>query len=321
MKNNKLKRWLLIPTSICTFAIIAGTVTVITQFSKQTSENSNDVSNKQIASFLGTLIKNPIQINTTLTANEGLLANNEQSIINKIKLAIINQLGNTVNINNHIYLTQTLLNNLNIKLPKTVSYTNYLNGEISNVNLTYDEISLKPNNANSYSVIGFTTPNKNANANQNQVEDVANKLALVINNPIELIKYNYTVQQSLSSTSNEQILINAIKNAIEVNLIENDINNQSIEHYQLNVNNITYSMSEIMQNLTVNLNHDFVVDEAYDEGYLNGVSLVFNGLNNIKSQIKTETYNTYKVINFLKPNQTDIQTNNENISNNLSNSV
>ena len=321
MKNNKIKRWLLIPTSICTFAIIAGTVTVITQFSKQTSENSNDISNKEIASFLGTLIKNPIQINTTLTANEALLANNEQSIINKIKLAIINQLGNTVNINNHIYLTQTLLNNLNIALPKTVSYTNYLNGEMSNVNLTYDEISIKPNNANSYSVIGFNTPNKNANANQNQVEDVANKLALIINNPIELIKYNYTVQQSLSSSSNEQILINAIRNAIEVNLIENDINNQNIEQYELNVNNITYSMSEIMQNLTVNLNHDFVIDEAYNEGYLDGISLVFNGLNNAKSQIKTETYNTYKVINFLKPDQTDIETNNENISNNLSNSV
>ncbi|MBO6042114.1 hypothetical protein J6P52_02960 [bacterium] len=210
---------------------------------------------------------------------------------------------------------------MDIALPKTVSYTNYLNGEITNVNLTYDEISIKPNNANSYSVIGFNTPSKNENANQNQVEDVANKLALIINNPIELIKYNYTVQQSLSSTSNEQILINAIKNAIEVNLIENDINNQNIEQYQLNVNNITYSMSEIMQNLIVNLNHDFVIDEAYNEGYLDGISLIFNGLNNAKSQIKTETYNTYKVINFLKPNQTDIQTNNENISNNLSNSV
>ncbi|MBO7044055.1 hypothetical protein J6W34_05915 [bacterium] len=210
---------------------------------------------------------------------------------------------------------------MNIALPKTVSYTNYLNGEITNVNLTYDEISIKPNNANSYSVIGFNTPYKNANANQNQVEDVANKLALIINNPIELIKYNYTVQQSLSSSSNEQILINAIKNAIEVNLIENDINNQNIEQYKLNVNNITYSMSEIMQNLTVNLNRDFVIDEAYNEGYLDGISLVFNGLNNAKSQIKTETYSTYKVINFLKPDQTDIETNNENISNNLSNSV
>ena len=248
--------------------------------------------------MLGTLIKNPIQINTTLTANEALLANNKQSIINKIKLAIINQLGNKVNINNHIFLTQTLLKNLNITLPKTVSYINYLNGEISNVNLAYDEISIKPNNANSYSVIGFNTPNKNTNANQNQVEDLANKLALIINNPIELIKYNYTVQQSLSSTSNKQILINAIKNAIEVNLIENDINNQNIEQYKFNVNNITYSMSEIMQNLTVNLNHDFVIDEAYNEGYLNGISLVFNGLNNVKSQKKLKLTTLIKSLIF-----------------------
>ncbi|MBR4485975.1 hypothetical protein IKS57_01180, partial [bacterium] len=152
-------------------------------------------------------------------------------------------------------------------------------------------------------------------------KDGANKLSLMINNPIELIDYNYTVQQSLSSNQDEQNLINAIKNAIVLNIIKNSIYDKSTKESYLNINNIIYSISEIMQNLVININHNFVISQEYDDGYLTGVSLFFSGVNNFQAQIQTETYKTYKVIDFLKPTASDYETNNEHISNGLSNSV
>ncbi|MBR4486501.1 hypothetical protein IKS57_04000 [bacterium] len=320
MKNNKHKiKTLFLFAALCTFAIVAGTVTIIAQYATQ--NNNTKVTKQQIVNALENLIKNPISINTTLTANEALYANNEDAVNSSIKNAILKQLGQRINVDNTMISTQSLLNNISISLPKTVSYTNYINGELTNVNLSYDSTTLKPRNADSYTVINFQKPTSNNNINQNQIKDVANKLALIINNPIELIDYKYTVQQSLSSQENEQTLINAIKNAVEVNIIENGINHENSKESYLNINNILYSINEIMQNLTINLNHDFVISQEYNDGYLTGVTLFFHGLNNIQSQIETQTYKTYKIINFLRPTASDYETNDNHISNGLSNSV
>ena len=250
-----------------------------------------------------------------------MYTNNKDAVNSSIKDAILKQLGQRINVDNTMISTQSLLNNISILLPKTVSYTNYINGELTNVDLSYDSIKLKPINADSYTVINFQKPTSNNNANQNQIKDVANKLSLLINDPIELIDYNYTVQQSLSSQENEQTLIKAIKNAIEVNIIENGIDDENSKESYLNINNIIYSINEIMKNLTINLNHNFVISQEYNDGYLTGVTLFFHGLNNVQSQIQTQTNKTYKVINFLKPTASDYETNDNHISNGLSNSV
>ena len=137
MKNKKKFNYLLLGTSVLgALAIIAGSTAAVTSsiYNNKEKNNANNNETKQnnakIASALSNYITNPIVIvSSTITSNNAILQSNSNLIKSLIINAIKAQLnGNKISIGNTIYTEQELLNNINIQLPDSVSYIDYLNG-------------------------------------------------------------------------------------------------------------------------------------------------------------------------------------------------
>ena len=176
--------------------------------------------NQTVANSLSLYLKNPIQINDSLTASQALQTNNLTLTINKIKATIRNDLENNdliINSNITIPINQ-VLNNIHIVLPNSVTTAELDNGIINNVVLKYgsnNEVLIpNSNDFNTYTVQGFKIPTTNEIDEQNTA--IIHKLESLIKNPIVLNNgYNLTAAESISSDANKQILFNSIKEVIK----------------------------------------------------------------------------------------------------------
>ncbi|MBO6073321.1 hypothetical protein J6P59_07005, partial [bacterium] len=181
---------------------------------------SNNIS-KTIADKLSLNIKNPIQINDSLNANQAIQANNIDTTINKIKDVIRNDLNNedlTIYNNVSVPIDQ-ILKNIHITFPNSISSSELNDGNINNVSLTYENndniASIIPSNSQKNFIIqGFNIPNDNQTQLQNTA--IVNELDKLIKNPITLANgFGLTAAQSISSDANKQTLFNAIKEVIK----------------------------------------------------------------------------------------------------------
>ena len=264
---------------------------------------------KTIADKLSLNIKNPIQINDSLNANQAIQANNINTTINKIKDVIRNDLNNedlTIYNNVSVPIDQ-ILKNLHITFPNSISSSELNDGIINNGKLTYENKNnitniIASNGSKTFTVKGFNIPNNNQNQLQNTA--IVNELDKLIKNPITLANgFGLTAAQSISSDANKQILFNAIKEVIKNELGTN-----------FTINSISYETSEILQNITINVPNSVTTSQNNNQTIPN-VTLSYKNI-----ELKNSNGINYTVTNLAKvTNQnTNQATQNEKIAQQLS---
>ena len=264
---------------------------------------------KTIADKLSLNIKNPIQINDSLNANQAIQANNINTTINKIKDVIRNDLNNedlTIYNNVSVPIDQ-ILKNLHITFPNSISSSELNDGNINNVSLTYENndniASIIPSNSQKNFIIqGFSIPDSKQIQEQNN--NIVNELNKLIKNPITLANgFGLTAAQSVSSDANKQILFNAIKEVIKNELGTN-----------FTINSISYETSEILQNITINVPNSVTTSQNNNQTIPN-VTLSYKNI-----ELKNSNGINYTVTNLAKvTNQnTNQATQNEKIAQQLS---
>lgn len=174
------------------------------------TSNIHDL-NKNIANILSSYITNPIQIIDNITPTQALISSEQQKTISLIKQKINSDLiSNSIVVNNVVYSSQTLINNINVILPTTISIKDQTLGVLNNVTLTYGNNNNKviiptKSGSNYYEVIGFLT-NNNSNTEQYNkyipiISASANSVLLGENALLSLDSNNYWANNDFSSTS------------------------------------------------------------------------------------------------------------------------
>ena len=275
MKKRKLK-FVLALVGIGILAVTGSIVGVIAYALNNNNENlnNNKQQNTKIANQIAGYINNPIKIQSNLTSNEALLANNQSEVKYLILQTIKSDLDNKkFTINENIYSGLEVFKYISIQLPNNITYTQYLNGEIEGVILKYgtaeNEVQIKPINSTSYTVIGFSKPNPNvSNVQTNQ--NIANELDSLLNQIININGFeNITPSSNLLNSSNQQTLKNAIKDGI--------LNQINASNKSFIFNNILYSAQEIVNGITVTLPTSITSSDEGD-GIMSNVTLQYNGI-------------------------------------------
>ena len=275
MKKRKLK-FVLALVGIGILAVTGSIVGVIAYAINNNNENlnNNKQQNAKIANQIAGYINNPIKIQSNLTSNEALLANNQSEVKYLILQTIKSDLDNKkFTINENIYSGLEVFKYISIQLPNNITYTQYLNGEIEGVILKYgtaeNEVEIKPTNSTSYTVIGFSKPNPNvSNVQTNQ--NIANELDSLLNQIININGFeNVTASSNLLNSSNQQTLKNAIKEGI--------LNQINASNKSFIFNNIVYSAQEIVNGITVTLPTSITSSDEGD-GIMSNVTLQYNGI-------------------------------------------
>ncbi|MBQ5492881.1 MAG: hypothetical protein IIT78_03295, partial [Mycoplasmataceae bacterium] len=264
---------------------------------------------KTIADKLSLNIKNPIQINDSLNANQAIQANNINTTINKIKDVIRNDLNNedlTIYNNVSVPIDQ-ILKNIHITFPNSISSSELNYGNINNVSLTYENndniASIIPSNSpKNFIIQGFSIPDSKQIQEQNN--NIVNELNKLIKNPITLANgFGLTAAQSISSDVNKQILFNAIKE-----VIKNELGNN------FTINTVSYETSEILQNITINVPNSVTTIQNNNQTIPN-VTLSYKNI-----ELKNSNGINYTVTNLAKVTNenTNQATQNEKIAQQLS---
>ncbi|MBO7044589.1 hypothetical protein J6W34_08950 [bacterium] len=195
-------------------------------------QGSSTNRNHQIASKLDSYLSQIINVSkqdnmSSMSAADALNNQTSDNLKQAITAAIQNEIGSEqFNIDGIAYTAAEIASSIQIGLPTSISLTAAENGQIPNVTLSYNNISLKANNGQSTFIIeGFE---------QNTIDQInkiiANTLGSYIKNPIVLTNnFAYTVLDCLSNTTDAQTLTTAIMSAIgnelssSTNLIINSI--------------------------------------------------------------------------------------------------
>ena len=275
MKKRKLK-FVLALVGIGILAVTGAIVGVIAYAINNNNDNlnNNKQQNTKIANQIAGYINNPIKIQSNLTANEALLANNQSEIKYLILQTIKSDLDNKkFSINENIYSGLEVFKYISIQLPNNITYTQYLNGEIEGVILKYgtaeNEVQIKPTNSTSYTVIGFSKPNPNvSNVQTNQ--NIASELDSLLNQIININGFeNITPSSNLLDSSNQQTLKNAIKDGV--------LNQINASNKSFIFNNIVYSAQEIVNGISVTLPQTVTMSDE-ENGTMHDVTLQYNGI-------------------------------------------
>ncbi|MBR4485970.1 hypothetical protein IKS57_01155, partial [bacterium] len=272
MEKRKVKLISLLGT-IGILAITSATIASIAYSENNKSNRSSNnslQSNQRIANIITNYINNPIKIHSTLTANEALLANNVEETKSLILSTIKNELLNKeFNVDNKVYTGLDVYKNIRIKLPSVVSYENCINGEIYGVHLLYgsgkNTVTIKPKYASSYTVVGFSYPD----ITNSQTNNIVNKLDSILKQVINISGFtSITAADALINASSDS-LVRAIISTIQTE-ISNNIKSFVID-------GISYTASEITNNLTVTLPQ--AITQANDlDAQIPNVTLAYNGI-------------------------------------------
>ncbi|MBO6072326.1 hypothetical protein J6P59_01495 [bacterium] len=238
------------------------------------SKNTNNSSISQdIASKLGSLIKNPIALANgyNLTAAQSIeTSSNQQTLSTAIKEAISNEINSTtITINDKVYQVSKLISNINITLPDQVSNQNNNSGILGNVTLSYNGYNIEnASNSNLYEVTNFAIPSSKDQDNQNNA--VATYLNSLLNQIIQLDNQTYS-----QDYANQALILNpvSLKKAI-INAIGLEITNQISD---FPINNIYYSISDIKQNLNVTLPTN-ISENDEKNGQISNVNLYYKNI-------------------------------------------
>ncbi|MBR4486394.1 hypothetical protein IKS57_03430, partial [bacterium] len=267
----------------------------ISNTNNSNKEKTYTTRNEQIRSVLNNLLNQIIEISGFSAISAKIALTNTtvltQSIISAIKTEITKANYNFT-FNNVTYTIANIINEITINLPIEVSPKSNLNAQIPDVTIEYDQVNLM-NNANSIDFIieGFFKPEQiNPNSAKSN-QDIANELSSLIKNPIALANgYSLTAQESLANSTNNEILINAIKAAITT-----DISSST-----LIINGYTYQTANIVSNIDILLPPSMSVSLLNNNaGILANVTLAYKGI-----PIENTNNNIYyKITNLAIPTQ------------------
>ncbi|MBO6022266.1 hypothetical protein J6P68_05625 [bacterium] len=239
--------------------------------SKNTNNNSSI--SQDIASKLGSLIKNPIPLANgyNLTAEQSIeTSSNQQTLSTAIKEAISDEINSTtITINDKVYQVSKLISNINITLPDQVSNQNNNSGILENITLSYNGYNIEnASNSNLYEVTNFAIPSSKDQDNQNNA--VATYLNSLLNQIIQLDNPTYS-----QDYANQALILNpvSLKKAI-INAIGLEITNQISDSP---INNIYYSISDIKQNLNVTLPTN-ISENDEKNGQISNVNLYYKNI-------------------------------------------
>ncbi|MBQ5492514.1 MAG: hypothetical protein IIT78_01370, partial [Mycoplasmataceae bacterium] len=264
---------------IAVLALSATTIGLIAYYcsNKNTKKLDNSLEqNQKLANMIGSYINDPIKIKSNLNSNQALLKNNVNETKSLILSSIQSDLMNKkFNIGGNVYNGSVIYKNIKVELPSTVLYSNYINGEISNVKLVYkvnnSEITIQPKDATSYTVVGFSIEN-NSTPNNTINKNIVNKLNSLLNEYINVANYENMSSYSAADALNEHL--NTLKEAI-TSAIETEINNNFNSTF--NIDNITYNADEIIKNLTITLPNAITLQDN-ENAQIPGVTLSYNGI-------------------------------------------
>ena len=254
-------------------------------------KGNNTNRNHQIASKLDSLLNQIINISkepiSSYTAADSL----NSTLTNNLKSAIIQVIENEISsskisfiIDSIAYTASQIANEITIELPQAVATQYNSNGQIPGVLLSYNGIKLTSKSSstnsstNSFIVQGFKVISSNqANINYNRNQQVAKKLFSLLNSTINVSNYEdmneYSAAEALSDLSTDNL-----KTAI-IDAIENEItkSNDSFD-----IDGISYTASEIANNITITLPNFITLLNDIDLEIPN-VSLSYNGMSLISN--------------------------------------
>ncbi|MBO6021809.1 hypothetical protein J6P68_03135, partial [bacterium] len=299
------KKALFFISAIGSVALIAGVTSIVAIDSIDHSKKANQIDNKttkQVVNKLNTFIKNPIIIiHSYLTANQALQSLNRSEVKQLIKDALLKELRNEkFSIGNVIFSAKQLIDYISIELPtNSVSYSDFINGQITGVHLVFvgPSISLELMHQGSvnYTIKGFSVPNKNIASSKN----IANQLNSVLNQYIYVQGYTNIIATNAIQTVDEQIkLKTAIKNAIKTQIVNSNTT--------FVINGVSYTANEIVNKIDISLPTNVSVSNV-EIGQIANLKLSYNGV----SLKNTNNTNSFIVEGFEPVNENEL--NNTNI--------
>ncbi|MBO6021489.1 hypothetical protein J6P68_01410 [bacterium] len=275
---------------IAVLVLSATTIGLIVYYcsNKNTKKLDNSLEqNQKLANMIGSYINDPIKIKSNLNSNQALLKNNVNETKSLILSSIQSDLMNKkFNIDGNVYNGSVIYKNITVDLPGTVLYSNYINGEISNVKLVYktnnSEITIQPKDATSYTVVGFSIAN-NSTQNNTINKNVVNKLNSLLNEYINVANYENMSSYSAADALNEHA--NTLKEAI-TSAIEAEINNNFNSTF--NIDNITYNANEIIKDLAITLPNAITLQDD-ENAQIPNIKISYKGIS-LESKNATNTF-------------------------------
>ncbi|MBO6041832.1 hypothetical protein J6P52_01455 [bacterium] len=245
-----------------------------------TSNNENLSRSDLILTKLAGLLKQTIAINNYSNVTAVDVLNDSSSLTISILNAIESEISSTSFIIGDInYTTNEILNDLTITLPKSISLSDALNGEISDVQISFNTnvISLSNNETNSFVISGFEAASAtnignsivlNSNGTTSSInQEIANILDNLLNQNINVSTYD-----SFNTITAADALDNSAKlNSAIINAIEAEISSPII------VAKVSYTASEIANNITVTLPSTISLID-YENSQIPNVSLNYAGI-------------------------------------------
>ncbi|MBQ5543711.1 MAG: hypothetical protein IIT97_02085, partial [Mycoplasmataceae bacterium] len=217
---------------------------IVEPFKETNSQNIINNNTNGIISKLELLIKDPIALNNyNLNVEQSLMSENHQTLLNAINQIIEDEIGKEILVNNIIFTTSEIMQNLIVKTPSTDSVTNYVAGRLIDVKLEFNNVLLNNSSGSTnYTVINFKIPT----AAQIQAQDkiVATKVPNVVSNPITFYDEScpYTAQEVVQ---NHSIALHVIQDIL-MTPGESTIGTQTDNNMvPINVNNILYYGSDM----------------------------------------------------------------------------
>ena len=275
---------------IAVLALSATTIGLIAYYcsNKNTKKLDNSLEqNQKLANMIGSYINDPIKIKSNLNSNQALLKNNVNETKSLILSSIQSDLMNKkFNIDGNVYNGSVIYKNITVELPNTVLYSNYINGEISNVKLVYktnnSEITIQPKDATSYTVVGFSIAS-NSTQNNTINKNIVNKLNSLLNEYINVANYENMSSYSAADALNEHA--NTLKEAI-TSAIEAEINNNFNSTF--NIDNITYNANEIIKDLAITLPNAITLQDD-ENAQIPNIKISYKGIS-LESKNGTNTF-------------------------------
>ena len=246
-----------------------------TNTSSTSNSSSINLTNNQIANKLDSLLSNAINLSdyyaTVTTTNISL---NTNALKNAIILALNAEIINGIKSSNlENIISNAITNYLTIKLPKYITLTDYLNGEISNIEFSYKGIQLHSDidNSNTFIAEGFidgSTASKKSNTAQ-----IITKLDSLLSTYINIGSYLFQNQPiNIYQVGGGELASSTIIAAIK-SIITSEIDNSN---NSITINNTTYTTTQIVNNISIILPNNFSNFDC-DNGQIPDVELLYNG--------------------------------------------
>ncbi|MBR4486416.1 hypothetical protein IKS57_03560, partial [bacterium] len=219
-----------------------------------TGQGQDNNRNHKIASLLDSILNQIITVSGlgSITASDAL-QNALKEVNSKLQDAIISAIDNEIEnqtfiIDGIAYTISQITSGLTISLPKSITYSDAQNGQIPNVQLSYNNILLTCTSqttnttTNSFIVQGF-----DIGTSASQIQDVAGKLGSLLGNTINISQFanmnGYTAAIALNFYKEKTNRVQyAIKSAISAMIQKNA---------PFIVNGIIYAAPDIINDLVI----------------------------------------------------------------------